>query len=1073
MRSLYKCTFLKSLIDDLLVLVILFFGLILTSCVAFHPEEGSGGGSGGSGFFEVPVVKPQTVISYPTTTITVRTPRIVSVGEPVTTYPVSLMTTTVTTGTTHITRVDRTPTLTTTIDSVTTVDAIYQALPATIDWTVGLYSTGSLGFTINKFINEINATPAYAHGFFGQGVTIAFMDDGFRYLRSTTANSTTYTNHPQFNDSSGNSRIRNDLYYAISDGIRERAGFPASESGLEAVGIAAGGVITATSGASPGHYGVAISANIMPIDAVRTPGGAFLAAWNDHNYAVAGVTAAVGRGAKIISWGLYNSMSQITLKVEYNSTTYTTPVPFVAGVMEEVHFIPTSPGPGTDSFLRESQYAVSLLTPLDNAVSTRDVVLVAATGYNAFFHDNNNWNSVNGTMSLTDASNTSTTISMPIGDFISSVVLDEVIASVFYSTSQNTTVTANASFADLNTIFGDGNLPHGFLQAALSYDGSVLPSSFSNLKNKSILVAGVNDSTVIVGPGCSAGARNFCVSVPIPTNVTVPVSTPRYGSGTRVTTMITQTITSNVAGDVRAEVSLSTITSTFAPSNVQAVVAGALAVIQSRAPSFPVAVARWALLNNTDDIGASGVDNVYGRGLINVGKAISVVGDTRIDYPRGSRTESISYRVMTVTTRTNYTLGDKITTITNTVVTPSTVVMTVTMTSYRYDVSTMTVISTITTTRRIPIPTQTTSSHLVVESSIALARGFRNLRQRAQGISMAVDMTGDGYYFDTTFQKMLYDDRIHKRSMELGFAAADMYASSRQDIGGVGLRKHRNGALLDFGFKRKQGLLSYSLCPSCRSSVWDEYRLDYQPLPFFADTERKFQGGWSFGKHIDAFVVLGMNAENRVDKYTQYGVNWKGVELGPWELVGSYSRIQEQPGYILGSQFYEGFAVGESTSNQLGLRAQRYIEGWRLYGGVDYGRTQVDTFNQSLISSVDGLSYAGWRLGLDKDSVFRSRDKIHFGIAKLPSVISGSMSFLLLQTTGETAYDEDMGMDYLNKAEFKNNTLDLKDSNTFLYRLGYRMYINRRQRLGLGFEHYADKINRDNTALSAQYRFEF
>ena len=144
-----------------------------------------------------------------------------------------------------------------------------------------------------------------------------------------------------------------------------------------------------------------------------------------------------------------------------------------------------------------------------------------------------------------------------------------------------------------------------------------------------------------------------------------------------------------------------------------------------------------------------------------------------------------------------------------------------------------------------------------------------------------------------------------------------------------------------------------------------------------------------------------------------------------------------------------------------------------MFGAIDYGKTQTDTISNSLIRRIQGLSYAGWRLGLVKDSIFRSKDKIHFGLTKVPSVISGRMDLELSQTTGETAYDDNLAMDYLNKTEFRKHKINLDDSNAFVYRLGYSTNIHKRQRLALGLEHYTDKVNQNNTAFSAQYKVEF
>ena len=55
-------------------------------------------------------------------------------------------------------------------------------------------------------------------------------------------------------------------------------------------------------------------------------------------------------------------------------------------------------------------------------------------------------------------------------------------------------------------------------------------------------------------------------------------------------------------------------------------VSGALALIKSRLPSMPMRVARVVLLETATDLGAAGVDPVYGHGHLNVEAAMTAAG---------------------------------------------------------------------------------------------------------------------------------------------------------------------------------------------------------------------------------------------------------------------------------------------------------------------------------------------------------------------------------------------------------------------------------------------------------------
>ena len=584
-----------------------------------------------------------------------------------------------------------------------------------------------------------------------------------------------------------------------------------------------------------------------------------------------------------------------------------------------------------------------------------DLVFVAASG-NGYF------NGETGQVTLVNT-NTSITSTVAMSSFISKATVYSFMLNDLPPLPFN--ILASEYFSE------GGNGPTGREQIAPHYDVS--------LRSQILVVGSVGDNYQIrsASNGCGA-SKNWCLVAP--GNYRIAENTSHTGD---------------------TDVVLRTLSGT---SFATARVSGALAVLKSRLSSMPMTIVRVLLLKTATNLGELGVDNVYGHGLVNLGKAITIQGHVAINVSTDSSSTS-------------------------------------------------------------------STSQLLVGSTIALSPALRGFGQGVSGISIATELF-DNFYYDTALISVMGIDPTHDYGISLGFAANDLLSTSKQEIGGIGVQTNRQGNLANFGFKRKQGLLNYSLCAKCKNSVWDEYTLDYQALPFFADTQRKLQGGWSLGDSIDTFVALGLDEDNEKDKYAQYGINWKGVELGEWELAGGFSRIQEQEGYLLGSKFEGAFGIGKSSSTQLGLRAQRYVEGWRLFGGVDYGKTQTDTINNSLIRRIQGLNYAGWRLGLDKDSIFRNKDKIHFGLTKVPSVISGSMDLELSQTTGETAYDDNLAMDYLNKAEFRKHKINLDDSDAFVYRLGYSTSIHKRQRLALGFEHYTDKVNQDNTAFSVQYKVE-
>ena len=660
------------------------------------------------------------------------------------------------------------------------------------------------------------------------------------------------------------------------------------------------------------------------------------------------VKYAIDRGANIINFGIDNTIDvAVQVWIDYSNE-----FPVVSELLTRID-------------ARTGNNIAAQSRVYGDIIAPADVVIVAGTGSEGF---NPNITEIN----YRDSSNRPQT--RPIARFLNDYFNGFSVA------FGNTTV--STWFTSL-----EGNLTYGRLFARSGLNGVTglfqnAPIFDNRLQSKFLVVGAVTvgtSTTVITetSNGCGS-SRNWCLVAPV-------------HSAALATHDNTDNYTTTAADHTKI---------------ASGIVSGALAVLKSRLPNMPMGVIRGILLETADDIGATGIDNVYGHGMVNLARAITI--QTTVSIAVSSTMSSST----------------------------------------------------------------SSSSFLLSRSQIDLSPAMRGLGQRGGGISIAVGFLDD-YYYDTPFSSVLKGNPSRINQLGFGKLAREDMSANKKTLGGFGLRSDSKGNLLDIDVKHKQAQLNYALCTSCSGSVWDEYKLDNEPLPFFADTERKLSSGWKVNDHIGAFVVLGLDEDNSYDKYSQYGINWSGIELGNWEFAGSFSSIKEQQGYVLGSKFSGAYAVGESSSNQIGIRAQRYIEGWRLFGGVEYGKTKVDTLNLSSVRDFDDIHYAGWRFGLDKDSVLRGNDKLHFGLTKLPSIISGSMNLMLSQTTGDTAYDADLAMEYLNKTEFRKHNIDLDGSDSFVYRLGYSTSIHKQQRLAVGLEHYADEIDEDQTAFSVQYRFDF
>ena len=688
--------------------------------------------------------------------------------------------------------------------------------------------------------------------------------------------------------------------------------------------------------------GVAYEASVIPIDIVSSGGAGSLAV---------AVQYAVTNGARIVNYDLASAFNA-TVEVQTGTgNRQRWGVPMVDALLTAY-----DAGAGNALAMQASVYG-NLLAPVD-------VVFVSDTGSNGF-----NGNLVSVTLTAFIGGPPSP-FTVAVGNFLNGSGNNPTPMTLLSIHTANATVSINVAVRDLFS--GGLNGVAGLLQSAPILD--------PRLQSKFLIVGAVtvaSNSTVIKSSSNGCGAsKNWCLVAPVHNDYV-----PALGQST---------------GD---------LVESDDNKLASGLVSGALAVLKSRLPDMPMAVIRAILLETADPLGTStsGPDDIYGHGMLNLAKAITMQATVSVVVPSSTSSSQ--------------------------------------------------------------------SSFLLSQSQIQLSPAMRSLGLHGGGISIAVGFLDD-YYYDTPFSSILKGNASRSNSLGFGLLAREDMSAKTKTLGGFGLRTNSKGNLLDFDVTHKRVQLNYALCSSCSGSVWDEYKLDNEPLPFFADTQHKLSSGWKFNDQIGAFVVLGLDEDNSYDKYSQYGINWSGIELGNWEFAGSFSSIKEQQGYVLGSKFSGAYAIGESSSNQIGIRAQRYIEGWRVFGGVEYGKTKVDTLHYSSVQAIDDVQFAGWRFGLDKDSIFRSNDKLHFGFTKLPSVISGNMKLMLSQTTGDTAYAKDLAMDYLNKTEFRKHNIDLDGSDSFVYRLGYSTPIHKQQQLAVGFEHYIDDIEEDQTGFSVQYRFE-
>ena len=222
--------------------------------------------------------------------------------------------------------------------------------------------------TFSNQLDQINATVAYARGYFGQDVTVAIVDTGLRTTHEAFSGRVVSGKRIQFSTLLTNS---------ITDG---------DGHGTAMAGLIAGGLANFQSGVAP-------QAKIMPIQ-IANSSGQF-----DGSSAVA-IQYAASQTIQIINYSLFDQpFLRFPYSVSYEGNSYRWSVPFIYEYVNELSLSTDIPNYG-------------------NIFADVDLVFVASAG-------NQYWNSTTGRVTLVNAT-ISSTISVPVSTFISKAMIDSL-----------------------------------------------------------------------------------------------------------------------------------------------------------------------------------------------------------------------------------------------------------------------------------------------------------------------------------------------------------------------------------------------------------------------------------------------------------------------------------------------------------------------------------------------------------------------------------------------------------------------------------------------------------------------
>lgn len=203
----------------------------------------------------------------------------------------------------------------------------------------------------------------------------------------------------------------------------------------------------------------------------------------------------------------------------------------------------------------------------------------------------------------------------------------------------------NAAYDDYFRIIGDGSRANGMIQvwaagntaapnaspetAPIAGVHATLPRVQTDLEPYWLAVVNVNQNLELSNRSMRCGlAANWCLAAP-----GTDINSTVYGADSQIggNVYLTGASGNDVAFDVTARMPTHAYDSMSGTSMAAPHVTGALGLLFERFPYLDNAQVRDVLLTTATDLGAAGVDDVYGWGLMNLAKAIEGYGSLRVD----------------------------------------------------------------------------------------------------------------------------------------------------------------------------------------------------------------------------------------------------------------------------------------------------------------------------------------------------------------------------------------------------------------------------------------------------------
>ena len=466
-------------------------------------------------------------------------------------------------------------------------------------------------------------------------------------------------------------------------------------------------------------------------------------------------------------------------------------------------------------------------------------------------------------------------------------------------------------------------------------------------------------------------------------------------------------------GDYSFDINDNTVQVTTDSGNYLAAphVSGALALLKSRLPSMPMNIVLEVLLGTTDDLGAAGVDDVYGHGMVNVSAAINAQGD--VVFADDDQSDSNVVNANNVNNANNA---------------------------------------------------------LVFNSFSSLSKSLGGLAAELANVEVAVEYL-EGRYYNMALSGLL--ESVATDSLpSIGNGADDLLTeATRQQtmLGNWYINQHSaSGQLLNLNYSSDYLRASYELCSSCDdvSSSWDGYGLTETNsyVPYFSETDQHALLGIKPIDGMEVFAGIGFSDDvSSGSTYSQWGIrlsdNAQLSQNNRLSWHAEYAQIQEQ-GTLLGNTLNGGLGVEEGMTHQTKLGASLGItRHWTINGELEVGQGSSTGASGSLVSELD-YNYQGYYASLEGTSLFQTNDLMRFGIKQSSTVNDGSLTL-----------NKSVLIDGVLQSN--SETIDWSNSPTTTYQWGYRITNSATTSMGFAIEHTTNKTLGSESAASWLVKWSF